>query len=214
MRVRLLITGLALALALVPIGYLSASLGAEPAAREAMTRIVIEEALKTSFPPSLALAVTEAASNFDPRHQGPGGRRGLMQLTPAIAVELGEADPAALWEPRTNARLGIAYLEQLMRANGGRLAPALQAFARTDGQPSAFVHRVERLSRRYRQESALWLDVLKDEPVPWTELRPDDAGLLRLADLARRMEDAEPDIERRRRAILPYLDDFAGPGVR
>ena len=214
MKLKLLVAALAMALASIPLGYLGASLGAEPTERDIMSRIVIEEALKASFPPSLALALAEAASDFDPRREGAGGRRGLMQLTPASAAELGESDPAALWDPRISARLGIAHLEGLMRANGGRLAPALRAYARPDGEPSAFVHRVERLARRYRQESALWLDTLKNEPMAWAELRSDDGGLMRLADLARRMEGAVPDIERRRRAVLPYLDDFAGPEVR
>ena len=214
MRARLLVLCLALAVALIPAGYLGATDVSENAAREALKRVVIEEALKRSFPPSLALALAEAASDFEPGRVGPQGRRGLMQVTPETAAELGEPDPARLWEPAVSARLGIAHLERLMRANGGRLRPALAAYVGSEGEPSAFVYRVERLRDQYQRESQLWLDALEDEPLPWADLRPDDDGLLRLAELARRMENAEPDIERRRRAMLPYLDDFAGPAVR
>lgn len=207
----------ALGLALGLIGCLGAVRAADQSERGELKRVVIEEALKSGFPPSLALAVAEAASDFDPHAQGPGDRRGLMQLRPATAAALGEPDPAKLWEARVNARLGIGYLQQLVRLHGGRLEPALSQFAQgappdkaLPAVPSAFVHRVLRLRDSYRSESRLWIEALKGEAMPWDDLRPNDAALLRLAALARQSGGQWPDIERRRRAMLPYLDDFAG----
>ena len=89
-----------------------------------------------------------------------------------------------------------------------------------DAAPSAFVNRVLRLRRHYRSEAQFWVEALKGEPLNWELLRPHSPRLARLARLARQLGLARPrnrrpapdsdSLERRRRAILPHLDDCAG----
>ena len=87
---------------------------------------------------------------------------------------------------------------------------------------SAFVHKVMRLRRTYKAEAQFWVNALKGEPIAWELLRPNDARLRRLGELARHLDHPGPsrerlqsvrqpgsEIERRRRAVLPFLDDFA-----
>ena len=153
-----------------------------------------------------------------------------MQVPSRIALLLDGPRPDALWDPRRNIRFGLDYLERLIRARGGRVAAALAAYERglipneTVGAakpaPSAFVNRVLRLRRHYRSEAQFWVEALKGEPLNWELLRPDSPRLRRLARLARQLGLARPggrravtdsdSLERRRRAILPHLDDFSG----
>lgn len=193
-------------------------------------RVVAEEALRRGFPPSLALAVADAASNFDPHLAGPEDRRGVMQVPNHIAQLLDGPQPDALWDPRQNIRFGLDYLERLIRARSGRVAAALAAYelglipeeaaSAAEPAPSAFVNRVLRLRRHYRSEAQFWVEALKGESLNWELLRPDSPRLQRLARLARQLGLAKPrsrravaegdSLERRRRAILPHLDDFSG----
>lgn len=228
----------ALGLVLTVLGLtLAGAVGAVATAPEptipSVQRAVTEEALRRGFPPSLALAVADAVSGFDPSRVSGDGARGVMQLRPATARVFGLQDPDALWDSRINARVGIAYLEALVAAHRGALVPALadmergilpqDADKRRLGSDSGFAQEVLRLQRRYRSEAQGWAEALKGAPVQWDRLRPHADRLDRLARLARELEaprtqrDWVPgtarqggEIERRRRAVLPYLDDFSG----
>jgi soluble lytic murein transglycosylase len=69
--------------------------------------------------PALALAVMRQESSFDPSVISPAGARGLMQLMPATAAELGKrlglpvTMTALTDDPALNMRLGTSYLRQL-----------------------------------------------------------------------------------------------------
>ena len=232
MRVGIL--GLALMLLAVTLaGAVGAVATAPEPTAQSVQRTVTEEALRRGFPPSLALAVADAASGFNPRHLSGDGARGVMQLHPRTARAFGSRDPEALWDARVNARLGIAYLEALVAARRGDLPSALADMERgvmpddvgkrALASDSAFAREVLRLQRRYRSEAQGWAEALKGAPVEWDRLRPHADRLDYLARLARRMEgsgaqrnqalgigNAGGEIERRRRAVLPYLDDFSG----
>lgn len=74
-------------------------------------------------PPELALAIARRESEFDPVVTSPVGARGLMQVMPrtaqAVATRLGlDYSADRLFEPSFNARLGIAYLEELQEQFG------------------------------------------------------------------------------------------------
>lgn len=227
----------ALGLALMMCGLtLAGAVGAvatapEPTA-QSVQRTVTEEALRRGFPPSLALAVADAASGFNPSRLSGDGARGIMQLHPRTAREFGSQDPDALWDARVNARVGIAYLEALVAAHRGALVSALADMERgilpqdVDERglrsDSGFSQEVLRLQRRYRSEAQGWAEALKGAPVQWNRLRPHEDRLRRLARLARELEAPQAprergfgtdlsggEIERRRRAVLPYLDDFS-----
>ena len=66
-------------------------------------------------PASLALAVARVESNFNPDAHSDAGARGVMQIMPETARDVFGVDPDRLWQPRTNVRLGIRYLEKLYR---------------------------------------------------------------------------------------------------
>ena len=200
--------------------------GKEPEAgedRATVKRIVVEEALRAGFPPSLALAVADAASGFKSRARGPAGASGVMLLRLETARQLEPDTSHDLFDARTNARLGIAYLAALLQAERGALAPALARMERglppegpkgaAPAPDSPFVRRAARLHETYQLESGLWVALLKGDEVDWKRLRPDESALADLAEAARRLEAPEAPlartIEQRRQAVRPYLDDFS-----
>jgi soluble lytic murein transglycosylase len=65
--------------------------------------------------PALVKAVVAAESNFDPRAVSRKGARGLMQLMPETAAELGVADPL---RPEENLRGGTRYLRAMLDRYG------------------------------------------------------------------------------------------------
>jgi len=96
-------------------------------------RILVEEALRDAeVPPALVLAVARVGSDFEPYITSYGGARGVMQILPATAEEEFEVSAAELWDPRTNARAGIALLKKLYHHYGERWDLALSHY---DGGP-------------------------------------------------------------------------------
>jgi hypothetical protein len=107
--------------------------------------IVIAEAHSNgAVPPELALAVAREESNFDPIALSSAGARGLMQVMPDTARGEFGVDPDLLWEPATNARIGIAYLERLYRKYGQNWELALSHYnggtLKLDGSGEAVPH--------------------------------------------------------------------------
>lgn len=97
--------------------------------RDEVRRMVVQEAMGSErVPPSLALAVAQAESDFVADALSPAGARGVMQIMPATAQgEFGiEADD--LWNPRLNIQLGVAFLDQLIDRYGGRWDLALSHY--------------------------------------------------------------------------------------
>lgn len=76
--------------------------------------LIAAESRARGLDPRLVKAVMAAESGFDPTAVSPAGARGLMQLMPATAREMGfERD---LHHPTVNVRAGVAYLQLLHRA--------------------------------------------------------------------------------------------------
>ena len=82
-------------------------------------------AATTGLEPALVLAVMVRESGGDPRAESPRGARGLMQLMPGTARELGVEDPA---DPLQNLLGGARYLAAMLRRYGGDLDLALAAY--------------------------------------------------------------------------------------
>ena len=131
--------------------------------RNAIKRLVIHEARSLGVSPALALAVAHAESNFDPRAESHKGARGVMQIMPATARGEYGIDPDRLWNPRVNIRLGLHYLERLIRRYRGRTDLALSFYnggsavgrpgrARVIPATRRYVRKVHRLETRYRRE--------------------------------------------------------------
>lgn len=121
----------------------------------------IEVAANThQLDPALIRAVIHAESGFQPRAVSKQGARGLMQLMPATARELGVKNS---FDSHSNILAGSAYLAKLLQNFNGdiRLASAAynagpSAVTKYAGIPpyaetKAYVKRVEILFKRYQQ---------------------------------------------------------------
>jgi len=80
---------------------------------------ILRNAERRRLNPRLVKAIIAAESQFSAEAVSPSGARGLMQLMPATARELGVA-PRALSDPEANIRAGTAYLARLYAAAGER----------------------------------------------------------------------------------------------
>jgi soluble lytic murein transglycosylase len=84
--------------------------------------------------PLLVLAVIRQESLFDPEAVSPAGARGLMQLLPATARRIRQAEggapptSAALADPVTNVDVGVALLARLLATYNGSAVKALAAY--------------------------------------------------------------------------------------
>jgi soluble lytic murein transglycosylase-like protein len=111
-------------------------------------------ATRHGLAPELVEAVVRAESNFNARAVSPKGARGLMQLMPTTAAQLGVRD---VFDVRQNIEGGVRHLRYLVDRYKGNLTLALAAYnagvdavARHGGVPpyaetQAYVARILRL---------------------------------------------------------------------
>lgn len=88
-------------------------------------RDLVAAAHEQGLDPALVLAVTMRESAGDPQAVSPRGARGLMQLMPGTAVEVGVDDPH---DPAQNLRGGARYLARMLDRYDGDLTLALAAY--------------------------------------------------------------------------------------
>lgn len=93
-------------------------------APEDVVRLIRESSARHALPSALVEAVAWQESRFNHAAVSPKGARGVMQLLPKTASDLG-VDPADL---RGNIDGGAAYLAQQLRRYGGDLRLALAAY--------------------------------------------------------------------------------------
>jgi len=91
---------------------------------ENVRNLVIEEANRRGIDPDLALALVAVESGGRQDAVSPVGARGVMQLMPGTAKELG-VDPDDMAQ---NIRGGMTYLEQMYNRYGGDMRLALMAY--------------------------------------------------------------------------------------
>lgn len=87
--------------------------------------LIIQTGTKYSVDPDLVRAVIKVESNFNNRAVSPKGAKGLMQLMPQTARELGVADP---FEPKSNIHGGVLYLSRLLDTLNGDIELSLAAY--------------------------------------------------------------------------------------
>ncbi len=87
--------------------------------------LVAATARRHGLDPKLVMAVVGVESAFRPEAVSPKGARGLMQLMPATAAELGVADTL---DPAQNLDGGARYLRDLIALYGGDVTRALAAY--------------------------------------------------------------------------------------
>lgn len=86
---------------------------------------IIEASNRYGVPDRLVTAVIRAESGFNPRAVSPKGARGLMQLMPATASNLGVRNS---FDPRDNIHGGVRHLRGLIDRFPGNLPLAIAAY--------------------------------------------------------------------------------------
>lgn len=92
---------------------------------ESFNSIATEKAAKYNLDPQLVKAVIKAESNWNPNAVSPKGARGLMQLMPSTAYELGVYNS---FDPEENIDGGTRYLSYLIEKFNGDLNLAVAAY--------------------------------------------------------------------------------------
>ena len=127
-----------------------ASMAALVAERDAMRRLIVEEARRFGVPQAFALAVAWQESGWQQGVTSWAGAVGVMQLLPATGEWVGEAmlgRPVDLADPRQNVRAGVRLLAHYLDRYDGDRDLVLAAYYQ--GQTAADRHGVFRVSRPY-----------------------------------------------------------------
>lgn len=90
-----------------------------------LDRVIQPAAARYDLDPNLVAAVIWAESSGDPNAVSKKGARGLMQLMPATARELGVGN---VLDPAQNVEGGSRYLRRMLDAHDGDLSLALAAY--------------------------------------------------------------------------------------
>ncbi|HTS27769.1 MAG TPA: transglycosylase SLT domain-containing protein [Bryobacteraceae bacterium] len=106
-------------------GQVPPAAGCDPIGEDSVAPIIDGAAKEQSVHPKLLRAVIEQESGFRPCAVSPKGAKGLMQLMPDTAAELGVNDP---FDPKENVEAGARYLRQLLERYKGDLKQALGAY--------------------------------------------------------------------------------------
>jgi soluble lytic murein transglycosylase-like protein len=84
--------------------------------------------LKHGIDPELVHAMVEAESNYQAGARSQMGARGLMQVMPATARDLGVKSARLLFDPQENLEAGVKYLKFLLERFDGDLTNAIAAY--------------------------------------------------------------------------------------
>lgn len=87
--------------------------------------IILKASNRFQVDPALVKAIIMAESGYDPRAISKMGAKGLMQLMPATAEELGVED---IFNPRHNINAGVGYFKKLLNRFDGDIKLALAAY--------------------------------------------------------------------------------------
>jgi soluble lytic murein transglycosylase-like protein len=147
-------------------GFAAEVNAARAVSRSEIERYVDAAASANRVDPALVEAIIGAESGFDPTATSRAGARGLMQLMPQTAAELGVAD---LGDPAANVRAGTRYLRSLLDRFGD-VTLAVAAYNAGPGAVERFGavppyaetrHYVRDVMARYRELRARRAAVLK-----------------------------------------------------
>lgn len=89
-------------------------LSEHPELTDRYDELILRYSRLNGLKPRLVKSIIAAESEFDPGALSPRGARGLMQVVPPTAAEMG-ASPRRLSDPEENIRAGTAYLALLYR---------------------------------------------------------------------------------------------------
>jgi soluble lytic murein transglycosylase-like protein len=113
----------------------SSGLGAYSAVNNRVEESIQRAAAKYNLTPELLRSVIRAESNFQVDAVSPAGAKGLMQLMPETAKELGVAN---VFDIQQNIDGGARYLRQMLDRFGGDMKQALAAYNAGPGAVEQF----------------------------------------------------------------------------
>jgi len=97
-------------------------------------RTVHYEAQRAGLDPLLVLGLIQVESGFRRYAVSSAGARGLMQIMPFWARQIGDGEPASLFDLRTNLRFGCVILRHYLDIERGDLFRALGRYNGSLGQ--------------------------------------------------------------------------------
>jgi hypothetical protein len=110
----------------VPVTIATASgTAVQAASKPNLSEVINGASDRTQIDPDLISSVIHAESGFNPRALSPKGARGLMQLMPGTAANLGVANS---FDPGANVDGGTRYLKELLELYNFDLQKALAAY--------------------------------------------------------------------------------------
>jgi len=112
----------------------------------ALHQAIVRESAKHNLEPAFVAAVMQVESNFDVCAVSRAGARGLMQLMPATARELGVRD---IFDPEQNIEAGVRYLAEGTRLAQGDLERASAFYNAGPKSLKSARYRWPRETRRY-----------------------------------------------------------------
>jgi soluble lytic murein transglycosylase-like protein len=131
--------------------------------------VVVAEADRAGLTAAMVLAVIEVESGGRSRARSNKNALGLMQILPrtgrALAFEAGLAwnGPETLYDPVTNVRLGVRYLEQLVRRFGD-VPTALAAYNAGPTRVAGLLRAGQPIPRGYAERVLeTWSPVIRAE---------------------------------------------------
>jgi soluble lytic murein transglycosylase-like protein len=133
-----------------PSSAMPASMAAMVAERDAVRRLIVEEAGRFGVPPAFALAVAWQESGWRQNVVSWAGAVGVMQLLPATGDWVGEAmlgTPVDIHDLRHNVRAGVRLLAHYLHRYDGNHDLVLAAYYQ--GQTAVDRHGVYAVSRPY-----------------------------------------------------------------
>lgn len=89
--------------------------GVAPSSRASLRSLIDRAAARYGLEPALVHAVVFAESAYNPEALSPKGAIGLMQIMPATGADYGVPNPADLYDPAVNVRVGVRHLRRLLR---------------------------------------------------------------------------------------------------
>lgn len=104
--------------------------GPEASTARSIDDLLRDASVRYAVPLELVRAVARRESAFDRQALSPKGARGVMQLMPATADDLGVADA---FDAEQNIDAGVRLLRRLLEKYDGRVADALAAYNAGEG---------------------------------------------------------------------------------